>query len=134
MKIPLFFKRKRRTIKANGAASERKSRRNCNCDVVIHGSSNDVASNKRYYNSLIVKGGSGGKQRLVEFPKTKEWNYFPNTNNNVTTYCKLLPVQERIKRNENAFKSVLEESYESKNIVSVNNKVKKKEELTVFVI
>ena len=120
------LKRKRRTIKAKGAASERKSRRNCNCDVVIHGSSNDVASNKRDYNSLMVKGGSGGKQRLVEFPKTKEWNYFPDTNNNdVTTYCKLLPVQERIKRNENAFKSVLEESCESKNIVSVNDKVKK---------
>ena len=83
----------------------------------------------------MVKGGSGGKQRLVEFPKTKEWNYFPDTNNNdVTTYYKLLPVQERIKRNENAFKSVLDESCEAKHIVSVNDKEKKKEELIVFLI
>ena len=48
------LKRKRRIIKAKGAASERKSRRNCNCDAVIHGLSNDVASNKRDYNSLMV--------------------------------------------------------------------------------
>ena len=89
---------KRRTIKKKGAASERKSRRNCNHDVVIPGPVNDVAFNKRDYNSLMVKGGSGGKQRLVEFPKTKEWNHFPNTEYK-TTYCKLLPVQERIKSN-----------------------------------
>ena len=37
----------------------------------------------------------------------------------------MLPVKERIKRNENAFKSVLEEYCESKNIVSVNDKEKK---------
>ena len=107
---------KRRTIKKKGAVSERKSRRNCNRDVVIPGPVNDVAFNKRDYNSLMVKGGSGGKQRLVEFPKTKEWNHFPNTKYK-TTYCKLLPVQERIKSNENAFTSVLEDSCEE-NIVS----------------
>ena len=124
---------KRRTIKAKGAASERKSRRNCNRDVVIPGPVNDVAFNKRDYNSLMVKGGSGGKQRLVEFPKTKEWNHFPNTKYK-TTYCKLLPVQERIKSNENAFTSVLEDSCEAKILFQVKKKERKKEELAVFAI
>ena len=108
---------KRKTIKAKGAASERKARRNCNRDVVIPGPVNDVAFNKRDYNSLMVKGGSGGKQILVEFPKTKEWNHFPNTKYK-TIYCKLLPVQERIKSNENAFTSVLDDSCEANNIDS----------------
>ena len=107
---------KKRTIKKKGAASERKLRRNCNHDVVIPGPVNDVAFNKRDYNSFMVKGGSGGKKRLVQFPKTKEWNHFPNTEYK-TTYCKLPPVQERIKSNENEFTSVLEDSCEE-NIVS----------------
>ena len=95
---------KRRTIHAKGATSERKSRRHSNCDVVIPEPIDDVVSNTRDFNSLMVKGGHGGRQR-IKFPMTKEWNHFQN-NKYKTTYCKLLHVHERIKRNENAFTSV----------------------------
>ena len=52
---------KRRTIQAKGAASERKSRKHCNCDVVIPEPIVDVASNISYFNSLMVKGGHSGR-------------------------------------------------------------------------
>ena len=55
---------KRRTIQAKGADSKRKSRRHCNCDVVIPEPIVDVASNTRDFNSLMVKGGHGGRQRI----------------------------------------------------------------------
>ena len=109
-----------RTIQAKKAASERKSRRHCNCDVVVPEPIVDVATNTRYFNSLMVKGWHGGRQR-IKFPKTKEWNHFPNSKYK-TTYCKLLPVHERIKRNENAFTSVREDTCQAKNIVSIKEK------------
>ena len=55
---------KRRTIQAKGADSERKSRRHCNCDVVIPEPIVDVASNTRDFNSLMAKGGHGGRQNI----------------------------------------------------------------------
>ena len=86
---------KRWTIQAKGAASKRKSRMHCNCDLVNPEPIVAVASNTRYFNSLMVKGGHSGRQR-IKFPKTKKWNHFPY-NKYKTTYCKLLPVHERIK-------------------------------------
>ena len=86
---------KRWTIQAKGAASKRKYRRHYNCDIVIPEPVVAVASNTRDFNSLMVKGGHSGRQR-IKFPKTKKWNHFPY-NKYKTTYCKLLPVHERIK-------------------------------------
>ena len=123
---------KRQTIQAKGAASERKSIRHCNCDVVIPEPIVDVVSNTRDVNSLMVQGGHGGRQR-IKFPKTKEWNHFPNSKYK-TTHCKLLHVHERIKRNENAFTSVREDTYQAKTVFQLKKKKRKKEELAVFVI
>ena len=97
---------KPRTIKPNGSTSERKSRRYCNySDGVISEKSGIVVSNSRDFNSLMIKGGSGGKPKII-WPQAKEWNPFPNDNKYKTTYTMLLPVHEREKRNEKAFASV----------------------------
>ena len=55
---------KRWTIQAKGAASKRKSRRYCNCDEVSPEPIVDVASNTRDFNSLMAKGGHGGRQNI----------------------------------------------------------------------
>ena len=55
---------KRWTIQVKGAASKRKSRRYSNCDVVIPEPVVAVASNTRDFNSLMVKGGHGRRQRI----------------------------------------------------------------------
>ena len=97
---------KRRTIKPKSAVSERKSRRHCNCsDGVISEKRVVVASNSRDLNSLMIQGGSGGKPRIF-WPKTKEWNYFPNDNKYKTTCNMLIPIHKREKRNEEVFTSV----------------------------
>ena len=111
---------KRRTLQAKGATSERKSRRHSNCDVVIHEPIVDITSNARYFISFMIKGGHGGRQR-IKFQMTKEWNHFQNSKYK-TTHCKLLPVHERIKRNENAFTSVKDDSCQAKIILSIKEK------------
>ena len=55
---------KRRTIQAKGAASERKSRMHCNCDLVNPEPIIADASNTRDFNSLMAKGGHGGRQNV----------------------------------------------------------------------
>ena len=92
---------KHRTIKPKGATVERKSRRHCNySDGVISEKNVVVSSNSIDFNLLMIKGGSGGRQR-INFPKTKEWNHFQIGNTkNKTTYNILLPVHEREKRND----------------------------------
>ena len=98
---------KRRTFKPRGAVSERKSRRYfCNCsDGFLPKKSTGVVSNSRAFNSLMIKGGSGGRQR-INFPQTKEWNYFPNDNKYKTICNMLIPIYKREKRNEKLFTSV----------------------------
>ena len=90
---------KRRIVKRKGTVGERKSR-GYSSDGVIPEKSGGVASNSRDFNSLMIKGGSGGKLRII-WPKAKKWNHFPSGNNEYkTTYNMLIPVHERRKRNE----------------------------------
>ena len=114
---------KRRTFKPRGVVSERKSRRYfCNCsDGFLPKKSTVVVSNSRAFNSLMIKGGCGGRQR-INFPQTKEWNYFPNDNKYKTTYNMLLPVHEREKRNENTFTSVNVNTCKATKVDSVNKR------------
>ena len=95
---------KRRIIKRKGTVGERKSR-GYSSDGVIPEKSGGVASNSRDFNSLMIKGGSGGKPKII-WPQAKEWNPFPNDNKYKTTCNMLIPIYKREKRNEKVFTSV----------------------------